>query len=107
MINVFSKLARVAEVTEGTYDGSSVSYMANKSVFRIPVEAGSIGEEEIEKTKADIAYQKGFLQSVDKKLANEKFVNNAPAQVIDGEKKKKADAEEKIQLLEQQLAALN
>ena len=49
---------------------------------------------------------KGFILGIDKKLSNEKFVNNAPAQVIDLENKKKADAEAKIQALEESKAAL-
>ena len=48
---------------------------------------------------------KGFLASVEKKLANEKFVANAPAQVIANERKKVADAKEKIDLLEKSLSA--
>ena len=55
----------------------------------------------------DIEYQKGFLIGIDKKLSNEKFVNGEPAQVIEIEKKKKADAESKIKTLEEALASLS
>jgi valyl-tRNA synthetase len=48
---------------------------------------------------------KGFLASVEKKLANEKFVANAPEQVIANERKKVADAKEKIELLEKSLSS--
>jgi valyl-tRNA synthetase len=61
---------------------------------------------EIEKLKADIAYTEGFLASVDKKLSNEKFVQSAPAQVVEIEKKKKADAEIKLGMLKETLAGL-
>jgi valyl-tRNA synthetase len=54
----------------------------------------------------DIEYQKGFLASVDKKLSNEKFVSSAPPQVIDNERKKKADAEAKVKSLEESLKGL-
>ncbi len=54
----------------------------------------------------DLEYQRGFMASVDKKLSNEKFVNSAPPQVIEIERKKKADAETKIKALEESLARL-
>ncbi|HRG28338.1 MAG TPA: valine--tRNA ligase [Chitinophagales bacterium] len=64
-------------------------------------------EEEKKKLQEQIAYQQGFLLSVDKKLSNEKFVASAPAQVVEMEKKKRADAEEKIKMLEASLKNLN
>jgi valyl-tRNA synthetase len=61
---------------------------------------------EKEKLLKELEYYKGFLQSVQKKLANEKFVLNANPEVLTIEKKKQADAEAKIKALEEQLAAL-
>ena len=63
-------------------------------------------EEELAKLEADLKYQEGFLQSVLKKLSNEKFVSKAPANVIDMERKKQADAESKIASLKESIAAL-
>ena len=54
----------------------------------------------------DLDYLKGFLVSVEKKLGNERFVQNAKPEVIEIERKKKADAEEKIKVIENSLAAL-
>ncbi len=54
----------------------------------------------------DLEYQKGFLNAVNKKLGNEKFVQNAKPEVLAFEQKKKADAEAKIKVLEESLAAL-
>lgn len=54
--------------------------------------------EEIKKLENDLKYAEGFLQNVLKKLSNERFVNNAPQQVVDIERKKQADAEEKSEL---------
>ncbi|MEM9649954.1 MAG: hypothetical protein AAF969_15865, partial [Bacteroidota bacterium] len=54
----------------------------------------------------ELNYTKGFLQSVQKKLSNERFVNNAPEKVVAIEKKKAADAEAKIETLEKSLASL-
>ena len=62
--------------------------------------------EEIKKLEADLKYAEGFLQGVLKKLSNERFVNNAPQQVVDIERKKQADAEEKIRIIKEQLAKL-
>ena len=55
----------------------------------------------------DLDYQKGFLQSVEKKLSNERFVQNAKPEVVEAERKKKRDAEEKIKALEESLANLS
>jgi valyl-tRNA synthetase len=55
----------------------------------------------------DLSYLKGFLKSVDNKLNNERFVQNARAEIIELEKKKKADAEIKIKVIEESLSALN
>ncbi|MDB5196903.1 MAG: valyl-tRNA synthetase [Flaviaesturariibacter sp.] len=54
----------------------------------------------------DLEYQQGFLASVEKKLCNERFVQNAKPEVVEVERKKKADAEEKIRAIEEGLAAL-
>jgi valyl-tRNA synthetase len=54
----------------------------------------------------DLDYFKGFLESVEKKLSNERFVKNAKPEVVDIEKRKKADAEEKIKVIEESLASL-
>ena len=54
----------------------------------------------------ELIYIKGFLASVEKKLSNRKFVENAPKQIVLNEKKKVSDAKEKIKILERSLAAL-
>jgi valyl-tRNA synthetase len=59
-----------------------------------------------EKLNKDLNYLKGFLISVDKKLSNDKFVQNARPEVIDLERKKKQDAEEKIKVIKETLAIL-
>ncbi len=63
----------------------------------------SAQKEQLEK---ELDYQKGFLLSVEKKLSNERFVQNANAEVVDAERKKKSDAEQKIKALEESLAGL-
>ncbi len=59
-----------------------------------------------EQLQKDLDYLKGFLISVDKKLSNEKFVSNAKPEVVESERRKKADAEEKIRVIEESLASL-
>ena len=59
-----------------------------------------------EQLQKDLEYHKGFLLSVEKKLSNEKFVQNAKPEVVAIERKKKADAEAKIKAIEESLAAL-
>ena len=63
-------------------------------------------EEEISKLKEELNYQKGFLVSVQKKLSNTRFVDNAPEQVVQIERKKETEAIEKISQIEQQIAKL-
>ena len=63
-------------------------------------------EEEIAKIEEELKYTKGFLESVTKKLSNESFANNAPAKVVEIERKKQSDAEDRIKILEEQLIRL-
>ena len=63
-------------------------------------------EEEIKKMEAQIEHLEGFLNSVKKKLSNERFVANAPEAVVALERKKQADSEEKIAALKESIAAL-
>ncbi|MBE7326138.1 hypothetical protein IEQ44_16005, partial [Nocardioides sp. Y6] len=62
---------------------------------------------EIKKLTEGLNYTEGFLKSVQKKLSNERFVSNAPDQVVASEKKKEADALAKIETLKASLASLN
>jgi len=61
---------------------------------------------EISRLENELNYTKGFLTSVMKKLENEKFVSGAPPQVVEMERKKKADAEARIRVIEAQLEGL-
>ena len=63
-------------------------------------------DEEIKKMEDEIKYLEGFLASVMKKLGNEKFVANAKPEVVENERKKKADAESKIKTLRESIAKL-
>lgn len=86
---------------------SCFTFIVKGSEYFIPFTENVDVEAEKEKIKEELNYTIGFLKSVEGKLKNEKFVNNAPAQVLDNERKKQADALSKIKLLEDKLASLN
>ena len=64
-------------------------------------------EEEKEKLQKEMDYTKGFLKIVEEKLSNEKFVQNAPQQLVENEQKKLADAKKKIKILTEKLSAIS
>ena len=96
-----SAITIVNEKPEG-----AASFMVSTTEYFIPLGGMINVEEELAKLEADLKYQEGFLLSVQKKLSNEKFVSKAPANVIDMERKKQADAESKIASLKESIAAL-
>ena len=74
--------------------------------FFVPLEGKMDLAAERQKIQEELQYAKGFLASVDKKLSNERFVNNAPEAVVAMEQKKAADAQQKIAILEESLKKL-
>jgi valyl-tRNA synthetase len=84
----------------------SVSFIVKTTEFYIPLGDNVNVEEERNKLNNELEYNKGFLNSVMKKLNNERFVKNAPENVINKEKEKKADAEAKIKSLTEQIENL-
>ena len=101
------KLGGIAEIhfSSPPKEAMGGSFRLNNLEFFIPTKAAEDPEAEKEKLTLELKYTRGFLASVEKKLSNERFVKNAPAQVIDLERKKAADALEKISLLEKSLNA--
>jgi valyl-tRNA synthetase len=83
-----------------------VSFVQGSSEFFIPLEGHIDLAAERVRIEKEIEYNRGFLESVLKKLSNEKFVQNAKPDVIERERQKQADAEAKIAALEQSLAGL-
>jgi valyl-tRNA synthetase len=84
----------------------SLSFVLDKAEYGIPMEGHIDVEQQAEKIREELNYTRGFLKSVQKKLSNERFLSNAPESVVITEKKKEADAEAKIALLMEQLAAM-
>lgn len=85
---------------------NAISFRVNSNEYYIPIKGAINIEEEIEKLEQELEYTKGFLNSVRKKLSNERFVNNAPEEVVNSEKKKEADALSKIETIEASLKGL-
>ncbi|WP_258103320.1 valine--tRNA ligase [Marinoscillum sp. MHG1-6] len=107
LISSIQKLANVSNITFGADKPEQcVSFVQGADEFFVPLNIEIDVEAEKEKLRTELEYAKGFLASVDKKLSNEKFVNGAPAKVVENEQKKKADAEAKIKAIEESLAAL-
>ena len=105
--SVIAKLCNLSEIKQvETKSEGAAALMVGTTEYAVPLGNLINVEEELKKLEADLKYQEGFLQSVMKKLSNEKFVSKAPANVIEMERKKQADAETKIAALKESIAAL-
>ena len=104
---VISKMCNLSaiSVVEAKADGAS-AFMVGTTEYAVPLGNLIDVEAEIARMEAELKHKEGFLQGVLKKLSNEKFVNNAPAAVIEMERKKQADAESIIKSLKESIAAL-
>lgn len=105
--DVIKKLANISEIhySEKT-DKPSFTFLIGANEIAIPLSEKLDLAEEKAKTEEEIKYLKGFLVSVEKKLSNEKFVANAKPEIVENERKKQKDAQEKIALLEEKLKSL-
>lgn len=105
--SVIKKLANISEIHFGAKtDKPSFTFLVGSTEISIPLSENlDLGEEKI-KTEEELKYLKGFLISVDKKLSNEKFVANAKPEVVESERKKQKDAQDKIAILEEKLKTL-
>ena len=106
-----SLLKQLGFIENFLYESPSDSQMGGTfrvggAEFFIPLEGRIDVDAERQKLEEELQYAQGFLQSVEKKLSNERFVNNAPKQVVAIEKKKAADAVLKIRVLKESLAKL-
>ncbi len=104
---ILSKQTNANDISfDETPDTSSIMIVAGNE--KIYIQSGTAVDTTVQKEQLnkDLNYLKGFLISVDKKLTNDKFVQNAKPEVIELERKKKQDAEEKIKVIEETLAIL-
>ena len=104
---IIKKLGNIEDIetVSSTVEGA-LSFRVKSNEYFIPITGTIDVEAEIQKINEELEYTRGFLNSVERKLSNERFVNNAPAKVVDLERKKAADAEAKIKTLEKSLASL-
>lgn len=100
------KLAHLQTFEFGTEPSNAVSFISGAEQYYVEMEQKIDVESEVKKIREELLYQQGFLKSVLAKLSNERFVNGAPAQVLENERKKKADAEARIKILEESLVKL-
>ncbi|HBI39451.1 MAG TPA: valine--tRNA ligase, partial [Tenacibaculum sp.] len=99
--NVIKKLGNieVLSYSDEKIEGA-LSFRVKSNEYFVPISADNMNvEEEVQKLTEELNYTEGFLKSVQKKLANERFVSNAPEQVVANEKKKEADALAKIETI--------
>ena len=87
-------------------DPAAASFRVHATEYAIPLGNNIDVEAELKKLEGELQHAQGFLKTVMGKLNNERFVQNAPEAVVAMERKKKADAEEKIKSLEESIAAL-
>ncbi|MRM94721.1 valine--tRNA ligase [Riemerella anatipestifer] len=104
---LIKKLANTSDIYfNKKTDKPSFSFLVGSTELSIPLSETLDLEEEKKKTEEELSYLKGFLASVEKKLSNEKFVSGAPEKVVEMERKKQKDAQDKIALLEEKLKTL-
>ena len=105
--SVIAKLGNISKMESVTdsVDGA-LSFRVQSNEYFIPISGAVNIDEEIKKINAELTYTEGFLKSVQSKLSNERFVNNAPEQVLQNERNKEADALAKIETLKSSLASL-
>ena len=104
VITKLCNLQNIEQVDEKTL--GSVSFLVDITEYAIPLGNLIDAEEEIKKMETEIKYYEGFLESVKKKLGNEKFVSNAKTEVVEAERKKLTDAQSKIVSLKDSIEAL-
>ena len=104
---IIVKMANVSGVTATENKGEGVSsFMVGTTEYAVPLGGLIDVEAELAKAEAELKHLEGFLNGVKKKLQNERFVNNAPAAVVELERKKQSDAESKIATLKETIASL-
>ena len=103
---VIQKLGNVMNISHGDAVDGALAFRVKANEYFIPISGAVDVEAQIAKITEELSYTEGFLKSVQKKLSNERFVNNAPEQVVATERKKEADALAKIETLKASLSSL-
>ena len=105
--SVIQKLTNTATISYVSDKVDGASFRVKSNEYFVPISLDNINvEEEIDKLTKELQRAEGFLKGIQKKLSNERFVNNAPEQVVVLEKKKESDTLAKIETIKQSLASL-
>ena len=105
--SVISKLTNASSINYVSEKIDGASFRVKSNEYFVPISLDNINvEEEIDKLTKELQRAEGFLKGIQKKLSNERFVSNAPEQVVALEKKKEADTLAKIETIKQSLASL-
>ncbi len=105
--NIISKLVNISNIkTTKEKLENSFTFLIKSNEYFVPLSSNINTKEQIGKLQKELNYTIGFLDSVERKLNNEKFVNNAPAQVVKNEIKKMSDAKGKINILKKRIESL-
>jgi len=105
--SIIIKLGNISEISfVNDSVAGATSFLVQTDEFYIPLGGHIDAGAERERLQKEIEYQEGFLRSVTAKLSNDRFVQNAKPEIVENELKKKADAESKIKILTENLAAL-
>jgi len=105
--SVISKMCRLSSISSvSEKQPGAAGFFVGTTEYSVPLEGKMDKDAELEKLKTELGYAEGFLQSVLKKLSNERFVQNAKPEIVENERKKQADAESKIALLKESIAVL-
>ena len=106
--SVIAKMANLSEIkTVSGKDATAASFLVGTTEFSVPLGNNIDIEAELKKLNEELVYLEGFLNSVAKKLSNEKFVANAKPEIVENERKKQADAESKIKTIKESIANLS
>ena len=103
---VIIKMCNLESFERAEKNATAASFMVGTTEYAIPLGGMINVEEEIKKMEGEIKYLQGFLNSVMKKLSNEKFVANAKLEIVENERKKQVDAESKINILRESISKL-
>ncbi|MDD4777010.1 MAG: valine--tRNA ligase [Fermentimonas sp.] len=104
IISKMCNLTSIKQVSEK--QAGSAGFLVGTTEYSVPLSESIDTEAELQKLEAELSYTEGFLKSVEKKLSNEKFVQNAKPEVVENERKKQADAESKITLIKENIASI-
>ena len=108
-IDIIKKIASINILEESTKNDFAMvnSFLIKNFEFFIPLKEGFDKEAEIKKLKKELDYNESFLKSVQNKMKNKNFVNNAPDSIVNKEKQKIIDAEQKIKSLKKSISDLS